>query len=65
MRMIKVEIAAKDDGCFREGYINLRHVVAFRRHIDDCNKTIVFSGDKFFIIRMRFEDFEKAMLNQE
>ena len=65
MRMIKVEIAARDDSNFREGYIILRHVIAFRKHINDCNKTIVFCGDNFFIIQMRFEDFEKAMLNQE
>lgn len=65
MKMIKVEIGAIDDGRLREGYIILKHVIAFRRHIDDCNKTVVFTHNNRFTVQMRFEDFELAMINQE
>lgn len=65
MKMLKVYIATNGNSCLEEGYIVLRHVTAFRRHIDDCNKTVVFTYNDCFIIQMKFEDFELAMFNQE
>lgn len=65
MKMLKVDIATNGNSCFVEGYIVLRHVTAFRRHIHDCNKTVVLTLNDCFVVQMKFEDFELAMINQE
>jgi hypothetical protein len=60
MNIVKTRI--ETDKGLRDGYIILSKVVAFREHMYDVNRTIVFANNKMFEVYMSFRNFEKAML---
>lgn len=58
-KFIKVKIMT--DRCYRDGYIDLSSVIAFRESPYDVNVTIVYTESESFIIHSKFNEFCKKM----